>query len=96
MSIISEESLRYSKLPVTGYLRTKGQESVYETCTCVIHTILLSYIVSHFPLMRIHVLREALVNCSCACKLLLIHQIFSQNALFAIYMSQLFTCVMYF
>ena len=26
-----------------GYLRTKGQESVYETCACVIHTILLSY-----------------------------------------------------
>ena len=43
---ISEESLRvrYSKLPVTGYLRTKGQESVYETCACVIHTS----IVSHF------------------------------------------------
>ena len=40
-----------SKLPDTGYLRTKGQESVYETCACVIHTILLSYmcinIVSH-------------------------------------------------
>ena len=41
--ITSEESLRDSKLPVTGYLRTKGQESVYETCACVIHTILLSY-----------------------------------------------------
>ena len=39
---ISEESLRDSKLPVTGYLRTKGQESVYETCACVIHTILLN------------------------------------------------------
>ena len=53
--ITSEESLRDSKLPVTGYLRTKGQESVYETCACVIHTILLSYmcinIVSHFTLM---------------------------------------------
>ena len=35
---ISEESLGDSKLPVTGYLRTKGQESVYETCACVIHT----------------------------------------------------------
>ena len=53
--ITSEESLRDSKLPVTGYLRTKGQESVYETCACVIHTILLSYmcisIVSNFTLM---------------------------------------------
>ena len=53
--ITSEESLRDSKLPVTGYLRTKGQESVHETCACVIHTILLSYmcisIVSHFTLM---------------------------------------------
>ena len=27
----------------TGYLRTKGQESVYETRACVIHTNLLSY-----------------------------------------------------
>ena len=49
---IGRESLRDS---VTGYLRTKGQESVYETCACVIHTILLSYmcinIVSHFTLM---------------------------------------------
>ena len=53
--ITSEESLRDSKLPVTGCLRTKGQESVYETCACVIHTILLSYmcisIVGHFTLM---------------------------------------------
>ena len=53
--ITSEESLRDSKLPVTGYMKTKGQESVYETCACVIHTILLSYmcisIVSHFTLM---------------------------------------------
>ena len=53
--ITSEESLGDSKLPVTGYLRTKGQESVYGTCACVIHTILLSYmcisIVSHFTLM---------------------------------------------
>ena len=54
---ISEESLRDSKLPVTGYLRTKGQESVYATCACVIHTILLNYsymcisIVSHFTVM---------------------------------------------
>ena len=38
--ITSEESLRDFKLPVTGCLRTKGQESVYETCACVIHTIL--------------------------------------------------------
>ena len=51
LSLTSEESLTDSKLPVTGYLRTKGQESVYETCACVIHTILLSYIVSHFTLM---------------------------------------------
>ena len=62
--ITSEESLRDSKLPVTGYLRTKGQESVYETCACVIHTILLSYvcisIVSHFTLM-FALLREALI-----------------------------------
>ena len=58
--ITSEESLRDSKLPVTGCLRTKGQESVYETCACVIHTIQLatcatSYmcisIVSHFTVM---------------------------------------------
>ena len=57
--ITSEESLRDSKLPVTGCLRTKGQESVYETCACVIHTILAtcatSYmcirIVSHFTVM---------------------------------------------
>ena len=34
--ITSEESLRDSKLPFTGCLRTKGQESVYETCACVI------------------------------------------------------------
>ena len=39
-TITSEESLRDSKLPVTGCLRTKGQESVYETCACVIYTIL--------------------------------------------------------
>ena len=48
--ITSEE-----RASVTGYLMTKGQESVYETCACVIHTILLSYmcinIVSHFTLM---------------------------------------------
>ena len=56
-----------TELPVTGYLRTKGQESVYETCACVIHTILLSYmcinIVSHFTLMcaRGTCVREALV-----------------------------------
>ena len=55
LSLTSEESLTDSKLPDTGYLRIKGQESVYETCACVIHTILLSYmcinIVSHFTLM---------------------------------------------
>ena len=55
LSFTSEESLTDSKLPDTGYLRTKGQESVYETCACVIYTILLSYmcinIVSHFTLM---------------------------------------------
>ena len=49
--ITSEESLRDSKLPVTGYLRTKGQESVYETCACVIHTIaacaLVLSVISH-------------------------------------------------
>ena len=54
-TITSEENLRDSKVPVTGYLRTKGQESVYETCACVIHTILLGYmcisIVSHSTLM---------------------------------------------
>ena len=43
LSLTSEESLGDSKPPVTGYLRTKGQESVYETCACVIHTNLLSY-----------------------------------------------------
>ena len=43
LSLTSEESLRDSKPPVTEYLRTKGQESVYETCACVIHTNLLSY-----------------------------------------------------
>ena len=55
LSLTSEESLTDSKLPDTGYLRTKGQVSVYETCACVIHTVLLSYmcinIVSHFTLM---------------------------------------------
>ena len=55
LSLTSEESLTDSKLPDTGYLRTKGQESVYETCACVIHTILLGYmcisIVSHSTLM---------------------------------------------
>ena len=40
LSLTSEESLTDSKLPDTGYLRTKGQESMYETCACVIHTIL--------------------------------------------------------
>ena len=65
--ITSEErpqkrDLRDSKLPVTGYLRTKGQESVYETCACVIHTILLSLILSVISCLRgVHVLREALV-----------------------------------
>ena len=42
LSLTSEESLTDSKLPDTGYLRTKGQESVHETCACVIHTILLA------------------------------------------------------
>ena len=36
LSLTSEETLTDSKLPATGYLRTKGQESVYETCACVI------------------------------------------------------------
>ena len=61
--ITSEESLRDSKLPVTGCLRTKGQESVYETCMCLCHshystqldTCATSYmcisIVSHFTVM---------------------------------------------
>ena len=48
LSLTSEESLRDSKPPVTGYLRTKGQESVYETCACVIHTNLLSYMLLLF------------------------------------------------
>ena len=65
MIITSEESLRDSKLPVTGYLRTKGQESVYETCACVIHTIatcaLVLSVISHYCLRGVHVLREALV-----------------------------------
>ena len=55
--ITSEE--RASEIPSYQLLgtsvRTKGQESVYETCACVIHTILLSYmcinIVSHLTLM---------------------------------------------
>ena len=36
----SEENLLLtdSKLPDTGYLRTKGQESVYETCMCLCHS----------------------------------------------------------
>ena len=47
-SLTSEESLRDSKPPDTGCLRTKGQESVYETCACIIHTNLLSYMcISH-------------------------------------------------
>ena len=54
LSLTSEESLTDSKLPDTGHLRTKGQESVYETCACVIHTIL--------HVRGVHVLREALVK----------------------------------
>ena len=61
LSLTSEESLTDSKLPDTGYLRTKGQESFtlfYSAiCMCI-------NIVSHFTLMfarSIHVLREALV-----------------------------------
>ena len=54
-TIITSEERASEILPVTGYLRTKGQESVYKTCACVIHTILLSYmcinIVSRFTLM---------------------------------------------
>ena len=57
--ITSEESLRDSKLPVTGCLRTKGQESVYELChshystqlaTCATSYMCIS-IVSHFTVM---------------------------------------------
>ena len=56
LSFTSEESLTDSKLPDTGYLRTKGQESVYETCACVITlfysaTCAFNNIVSHFTLM---------------------------------------------
>ena len=63
MSIISEtlhdqsfsQLKRASQIPSYQILGTSGQESVYETCACVIHTILLSYmcinIVSHFTLM---------------------------------------------
>ena len=54
--ITSEESLRDSKLPVTGCLRTKGQESVYEL-VLVSFTLFYSTsymcisIVSHFTVM---------------------------------------------
>ena len=67
LSLTSEESLTDSKLPDTGYLRTKGQESVYETCacTCVIHTTFYSAtcaLIFHINVCAgIHVLREALV-----------------------------------
>ena len=47
LSLTSEESLTDSKLPDTGYMRTKGQESMYETCACVIHTILLMQLRVH-------------------------------------------------
>ena len=58
LSLTSEKNLTDSKLPDTGYLRTKGQESVYETCACVIHTMFYSATcafntVSHFTLMLI-------------------------------------------
>ena len=68
LSLTSEKSLTDSKLPDTGYLRTKGQESVYETCACVIHTTfysatcaLILSVISHQCLRGVHVLREALV-----------------------------------
>ena len=64
--ITSEDSLRDSKLPVTGYLRTKGQESVYGICACVIHTIL--YACAGY----MHVLREALVSIVASYNVLLI------------------------
>ena len=67
-SLASEDSLRDSKPPVTGYLRGPRDRnhgvSVYETCACVIHTNLLSYIIiviSHYSLHGVHVLCEALV-----------------------------------
>ena len=57
-TITSEESLRDSKLPVTGCLRTKGQESVYEIKLVLVSFTLFystSYMcisfVSHFTLM---------------------------------------------
>ena len=44
LSLTSEESLTDCKLPDTGYLRTKGQESVYETCAwCHSHFYTTSY-----------------------------------------------------
>ena len=49
--------------------------SVYETCACVIHTNLLSYItivISHYCLRGVHVLREALVIGKLLAKLLAI------------------------
>ena len=58
--LTSEESLTDSKLPDTGYLRTKGQESVYETCACVIHTILLGY-------MCIKIVTLMFARGTCAC-----------------------------
>ena len=45
LSLTSEESLTDSKLPDTGYLRTKGQESVYETCACVIYSATCALII---------------------------------------------------
>ena len=55
LSLTSEESLTDSKLPDTGYLRTKGQESVYETCACIIHTILLSYMCINTDCQSFHI-----------------------------------------
>ena len=70
-SIFLSHLKRASQIPsyhgVTGYLRTKGQESVYETCACVITLFysatcaLILSVISHWCLRGVHVLREALV-----------------------------------
>ena len=50
-------------------LRTKGQESVYDTCACVIHTNLPSYmcisVVSHFTLKFARGTCALVYHCSC-------------------------------
>ena len=36
----------------TGYLRTRGQETLYETCACVIHTNLQLLLLFHYETLH--------------------------------------------